>query len=80
MILRPKNRRKQSEPRWQLPTLDWRRLGFGVGGVVSLVLLSSIAARVLDQPIERIAVLGQFQRVSPVAVEEAVQERVRDMG
>ena len=80
MLLRPKNRRKQSEPRWRMPDVDWRRLGVAAAVVVSLAVLALAVEALLDQPIERVAVLGQFKRVSPMAVEEAVQERVRDTG
>ncbi len=77
---KPKNRRKQGEPRWRLPAIDWRR------AAMSLFSLATVAAGVaaivwaLDQPIQRVAVLGRFQRVSPMDVEQAVKQRVRGAG
>ena len=77
---RPKNRRKQTERRWRLPAIDWRRW------VMSLVSLASIGAVVgaviwaLDQPIETVSVSGRFQRVSPAEIERAVRSRVLGSG
>lgn len=75
-----RNRRKAAESRWQLPQIRWRRwlpalsvlllLGMGVAG----------ASLMLDQPIETINIVGRFQRVQPVDVEQAVRGRVRGVG
>jgi cell division protein FtsQ len=77
---RPKNRRKQNERRWQLPTLNWRR--WGIAAAVLAALLAGIAglALVLDQPIQRVLISGSFQRVSPGDVERAVKGKVGTLG
>ncbi len=77
---KPKNRRKQGEPRWRLPAIDWRRVATSLFGAA--ILGAGVAAVVwaLDQPIQRVAVQGRFQRVSPLDVEQAVKDRVRGAG
>ena len=74
---KPKNRRKQGEPRWRLPAIDWRRVAMSMASLA--ILGAGVAAVVwaLDQPIQRVAVQGRFQRVSPMDVEQAVKARVR---
>ena len=75
---RPKNRRR--EQRFSLPTLDWKRIGSGATAL-GLIAASVLAIGwILDQPIERVAVAGQFQRVSPDEIERAVREQARDVG
>jgi cell division protein FtsQ len=75
---RPKNRRR--EQRFSLPALDWKRIGSGVTAL-SLIAASVLAIGwILDQPIERVAVAGQFQRVSPDEIERAVREQARGVG
>lgn len=78
---KPKNRRKQDgEPRWRLPAIDWRRAATSMLGAA--ILGGGIAAVVwaLDQPIQRVAVQGLFQRVSPLDVEQAVKARLQGAG
>jgi cell division protein FtsQ len=80
MALKPKNRRKQTESRWRLPAVDWRRFA---ATALSLAVFGAGALGVawaLDQPIETIIVEGRFQRVSPLDVEQAVKQRVRGTG
>jgi cell division protein FtsQ len=80
MWKRAKNRRKQSERRVRLPSVNWRRWGLTaltlaavLGGVATLAVF-------LDQPIQRVLISGRFQRVSPGDIERAVKERVRGAG
>lgn len=80
MALKPRNRRKQVERRWRLPTIDWRRLAATVASLAALGGTVAGGAWALDQPIETIIVEGRFQRVSPLDVEQAVKLRVRGMG
>jgi cell division protein FtsQ len=80
MRLRPKNRRKTGEPRFRWPQVDWRRLGLTAAGLAVIGGAVALVAVALDQPIERIAVEGRFQRVSPGEVEQAVKQRVRGAG
>jgi len=77
---RPKNRRKQDEPRLRLPAVNWRR--FGITALCLVAMLAGVAALCvfLDQPIQRILISGRFQRVSPGDVERAVKDRVRAAG
>ncbi len=77
---KPKNRRKQGETRWRLPAIEWRRVAMSMFslGVVAAGVAAVVWA--LDQPIQRVAVQGRFQRVSPMDVEQAVKERVRGAG
>jgi cell division protein FtsQ len=80
MFWRSKNKRKTERAEWKLPTIDWRRTA---ATAVSFMLVAAVIGAVawsLDQPIESITVEGRFQRVSPLDVEQAVQQRVRGMG
>lgn len=77
---RPRNRRKANERPVRLPTLNWRRMG---ATAIALGIVASAALMVrwiLDQPIERVAVSGRFQRVSPDEIERAVRARARGVG
>lgn len=80
MRLKPKNRRRQTQPRWRLPAIDWRRLGATAASLAALGGAIAGVAWALDQPIETIIVEGRFQRVSPLDVEQAVKQRVRGTG
>ncbi len=77
---KPKNRRKQGESRWRLPAIDWRRAAMSAFSLAAVGTVIAAVVWALDQPIERIAVQGRFQRVSPMDVEQAVKERVRGAG
>jgi cell division protein FtsQ len=76
---RPKNRRHR-EQRFSLPVLDWKRIGSGVTAILLIAASGLAIGWILDQPIERVAVAGQFQRVSPDEIERAVRERARGAG
>lgn len=80
MWIRPKNRRKSSERRWRLPSLDWRRLAATAASLAAVAALAGAITWALDQPIETVTIAGRFQRVSPVDVERAVKAHVRDAG
>ena len=74
-----RNRRKtDSTPsRWSLeqlwPLLQQMRPAFGMSvTIVGIAVAMWIAVRVLDRPIAKVEVGGQFQRVAPVQIEEAV--------
>ncbi len=75
-----RNRRKAADRHWQLPQIRWRRwlpqlsvlLLLGMGAVGAILMI--------DQPIETINIVGRFQRVQPVDVEQAVRGRVRGVG
>ncbi len=80
MLGRQKNRRKQTERRWQLPVINWRALGMAIGGVAAVCVVAGLVTWVLDQPIESVSVSGRFQRVAPVDVERIVKQQVRGAG
>jgi cell division protein FtsQ len=72
-------RRGQRTASWlQLPS--WQRVApvlmalAAVGGLLTLLRLA------LDQPVERVTISGQFQRVLPLEVEKAVREAVGSDG
>jgi cell division protein FtsQ len=81
MLSRPKNRRKQNErSKWRLPSIDlrrWAMTGVSLAGIAAVI---GVILWALDQPIETVSASGRFQRVSPVDVEQAVKQRVRNAG
>jgi cell division protein FtsQ len=82
MLSRPKNRRKQNErrARMELPSFDVRRWAMTGVSLACIAAVAGIVMWALDQPIETVSASGRFQRVSPVDVEQAVKQRVRDSG
>lgn len=78
-----KNRRKQDERRtWRLalPSFDVRRWAMTGVSLACIAAVAGIVMWALDQPIETVSASGRFQRVSPVDVEQAVKQRVRNSG
>jgi cell division protein FtsQ len=74
--------RKQKQPGWlaRLPRIPWRRLA-PAGAVLLLVAGALVALRlVLDQPVQRVAISGRFQRVQPLDVEKAVRNALHGAG
>ena len=80
MFGRPKNRRKPSERRARLPSINWRYLGLWVGALAAIAAGAAAVSWAFDQPIETVAVAGRFQRVTPVDVERAVKTQVHGAG
>ncbi len=83
MLNRPKNRRKPNErPRWRLslPSFDARRWAMTGASLAGIAATVGVIMWTLDQPIETVSASGRFQRVSPVDVEQAVKQRVRNSG
>jgi cell division protein FtsQ len=86
MLNRPRNRRRQTEPRsWSFfkgkgGKVDWRRWGMTFASLAGLAAAGGVIVWTLDQPIEAVGVSGRFQRVSPADVERAVKRQVRDVG
>src|SRR5438874_12793445 len=80
MLGRPKNRRKPSEARPQLPAINWRYLGLWVLALAGIAAAGCAVSWAFDQPIETVAVEGRFQRVAPVDVERVVKEKVHGAG
>lgn len=84
-MLKPRNRRKQSESRWSFlhgkgGKIEWRRWGMTLASVAGIAAAAGLVLWTLDQPIESVAVSGRFQRVAPADVERAVKRQVRDVG
>lgn len=80
MFGRPRNRRKKSEHRWRLPTINWRALGIGAAALAATALAAALVTWAFNQPIETVAVQGPFQRVTPVDVERAVKGELHGAG
>jgi len=78
---RVRNRRRESGGRGlRMPAINWRRW-MPAGAVVLAVLALVFGVRqALDQPVERVAISGRFQRVLPLDVEKAVRSRVGQRG
>ncbi|MGH6692440.1 MAG: cell division protein FtsQ/DivIB, partial [Gammaproteobacteria bacterium] len=77
---RPRNRRKARERPPRLPSPDWGRIGANALALAGIVAVALAIRWILDQPIERVAVSGPFQRVSPDEVERAVRSSARGVG
>ena len=80
MLGRPKNRRRKSQRRWQLPQINWRALGIVAGATTAVAVLAALALWAFNQPIESVAVEGRFQRVTPGDVERAVKGELHGAG
>jgi cell division protein FtsQ len=81
MLNRRKNRRKQEQKRrWQLPAVNWHRWTTSAASLASIAAVVSLVAWALNQPIEKVSIAGQFQRVAPADIERAVKQRVRGKG
>jgi cell division protein FtsQ len=73
---RPKNRKRVESRKWQLPDLDWARIGSAALGVAAVGVLAVVIAMALNRPVRTVAAEGAFQRVSPLDVERVVRERL----
>jgi cell division protein FtsQ len=64
----------------RLPQLPWRRIA-PVAAVLLVLAGVVVAVRMaLDQPVQRVAISGRFQRVQPLDVEKAVRAAVGTRG
>lgn len=79
---RRNRRRSEGGRKWKLslPKLNWRRWGSIAAAAISIGGVLLVIRFALDQPIEKIAIEGRFQRVSPLDVEKAVRDVSRDQG
>jgi cell division protein FtsQ len=78
---RSSNRRREAKG-WtlRLSSIPWRRW-LPAGGVLLAVLGVVFGVRLmLDQPVERVAISGRFQRVQPLDIEKAVRGAVGRQG
>jgi cell division protein FtsQ len=75
---RAKNRAKVAKTRRiRLPTVNWARVGSAALGVGAVAVLAGIVGFALDRPVRRVEVVGSFQRVSSLDVEQVVRGRLR---
>jgi cell division protein FtsQ len=78
---RVRNRRKEKgSSALRLPAINWRR--WTPAGAVMLAIMAVVfgVRFALDQPVERVAISGRFQRVLPLDVEKAVRSAVGKQG
>jgi cell division protein FtsQ len=77
-----RNKPRRATPGWitRAMNLPWRRMA-PAGGVVLAIIAVLVTLRLsLDQPVERVAISGRFQRVQPLDVEKAVRIAVKGQG
>lgn len=74
--------RPKKPPGWiaRLPQLPWRRIAPVAAVLVVLAGLVAAVRIALDQPVQRVAISGRFQRVQPPDVEKAVRSAVGNLG
>ena len=73
-LLRKRNRRKAStRRRVALPVLDWRRASAVAAAAAAFGALCYLISAGLDQPVRKVTLEGQFQRVSTVDVEQVLR-------
>ncbi len=77
-----RNRSKAQRAGWmaRLPAIPWKRLapaGALLLGIAAVLLVLRMA---LDQPVQRVAISGRFQRVQPLDVEKAVRDALHGAG
>ncbi len=79
---RRNRRRPEGGRKWRiaLPKLNWRRWGGIAAAVLSIGGALLLIRFALDQPIDKVAIEGRFQRVSPLDVEKAVRDVSRGQG
>jgi cell division protein FtsQ len=77
---RSNRRRAESDQRWQLPALPWWRLGRIAGGVLAALAVGAGLLMLVNQPIERIRVDGQFQHLTALDVEKVVRAQLHGAG
>ncbi len=74
---RAKNRtRVEKNRRWHLPSIDWARLGSIALGIAAVGGLAGMIGFALNRPVRKVEVLGSFQRVSELDVEEVVRQQL----
>jgi cell division protein FtsQ len=73
------NRRRREEPRIRLPAIPWVAISSIVGVVVVAGGLASAGRWVLNRPVERVVINGEFERVSADQL-EAVMRQVMGKG
>jgi cell division protein FtsQ len=78
MWFRKRNRRQANPPPAvsaavsALANVNRKRLAWVIGSVMAALVLTWSIAALLDRPVRRVEVMGQFHRVTPLQVEQAV--------
>ena len=76
-LLRKRNRHKPAGPHFEMPELDWMRVGRYGGALLALAALATLLFIGLDQPVRSIVVNGPFQHVSAVEIEQAARSKLK---
>jgi cell division protein FtsQ len=76
-----RNRRKDGKGfALHMPQINWRRWTPAILVGVAVIGLLLLVRHALDQPLQRVAISGRFQRVQPLDVEQAVRRHVGRQG
>ena len=76
-LIRKRNRHKPAGRHFELPELEWPRVGRYGGAILALAALATLLFIGLDQPVRSIVIEGAFQRVSAVEIEQAARGALR---
>ena len=77
MARKQARRRKQKKTRnFRMPSIPVARIVTPVVAVLIVVATYHVSGKLLDRPIESIAVNGPFQRVTPLQIEEAISDEL----
>lgn len=76
LSLRRKNRKRVERKRFELPQVNWARLGSALVGVAAVAGLALSLAFALNRPVRMVEMAGSFQRVQPADVERVVRGRL----
>lgn len=86
MFSRKRNNRRRAQSgatrarSWSLARLNWPRIGVRMAALALIVCAGAALIALLDQPIERVTVTGQLQRVSAFDIEKIVRADLHGAG
>ena len=72
-MLRRKNRRRSEPGRPLLPSIDWRPIAVGLAAMAVIAGAYQFGGWLLNRPVEKVVINGQFQRVSAIQLEGLVE-------
>lgn len=70
------NRRRRDEPRIKLPPIPWAALSTVLGTLAVVAGLVSTGRWILNRPVERVVMNGEFERVSADQLEAVLRQTV----